>query len=559
MPQEQVEVRLDIPQRTLRYIFEEAHISELLTASLDMTVWQEQMTRLATIQEQGVTLRFAPNEMSIPPAQVEWVASHGGVDAVPVEFISAEVADQIARTATDNRVKVTPVPPSDTRYSTNRMYYQLEPVHRIEAMGLRYSECDYVIHNSPTEGLRLSELRRAMKEYRNFRTSNKYKTWLREGYRALRTAPVTALPPVEWTQARKDAFSRFFSSVRGKLAPEDNPFDLLTELPKGTLSSRRWGIEIEAVDIEGVNTPEHWDLKSDGSLRGLEVASLPPSGRTDHDDSCDALIGEPDCTCGECFMSCDCGYEEEQNEGSSYGNMTRTGEFVSPVLRSYHSRGLRYLSEQIENRRTNNSAGVHVHVEARDLTPTQAANVSLIYSALEPLFEQEYKRNTRTYCVEVGAPEITSRFESARKLKNNGQDVSRFSNNGRYWTVNMAALGAHGTIEFRAMGPRYNYEFLTKWAHFLREIVNIAKADIPQREWTSVTTFRDLVVLFSRYGKETPTPEWAVAAVSVEEVQGKLGSASHRLPNVVRTIRGDEVFDDYSQSGTRFLGDARVR
>lgn len=383
-------------------------------------------------------------------------------------------------------------------------------------------------------------------------------------------------------------FEEFLSKLKRSLKPEANPFTKLPMLPHKTLSSRTWGIEIEAVHIDGVLTPKHWQLKGDGSLRSLHQESMPsrsidpdytsppliaeqpapqldpndpePEQMFDHEEGCQIWEDEWDSECDcEYYMVSDA-YEAwlERNESRLDRRHTEVGEWNSPVLRSFHSRGLKYLTGELEPRRTNNSAGIHVHVNAADLTPAQATKLSVLYTALEPLFQSEYKRGqTRRYCEPVSTSELVNRFNQMKSAKQSGLGIRNMSFTSRYWSVNLASLQTHGTIEFRAMGPIYNYEHLVKWAYFVREMVNIAKADVPQSAWARVRTMEDLVVLFAKYGKETPTPAWAgpeeTDDVVAKIVEG-LGTENRRAPHAVPLLPGRSqlvvVNDDYSLSET---------
>jgi hypothetical protein len=264
-------------------------------------------------------------------------------------------------------------------------------------------------------------------------------------------------------------------------------------LPHGTRSSRPWGIEIEAVDIDGINTPAGWDLKGDGSLEGVYVGD----GEERHDPECSAFGDSSE-------------YDCDYYDNCSASGYTTTGEWTSPILTSFHSRGLQHLCVSLENRETNSSPGVHVHVSASDLTPTQAARVSLFYSLLEPLFETDYQRETRGYCESLTASSVIRNLRDARNYSRNtptrNQRPGAFYSGGRYVTVNLSALVSHGTIEFRAMGPVYDYEHLTRWAALCRELVNLGASSVTQREVLAVRDAEGLTALLAKYGSETPEP-----------------------------------------------------
>ena len=188
------------------------------------------------------------------------------------------------------------------------------------------------------------------------------------------------------------------------------------------------------------------------------------------------------------------------------------GEFVSPILKSYHSKGLEKLVRELAEQPQNDSAGIHVHVDAAGLTPKQIGGLVFGYEMIEPLIEASYYRETRSYCKPREPYETLEIIKQAKKAtytaRNGGHYIYEQHGDGdmylgdRYVSLNLVSLGVHGTLEFRAMGPLYKYEHLIRWAHFCREMVNLAAANVTQKEWRSIRSFADLTALFAKYGKE---------------------------------------------------------
>lgn len=536
-----------------REIFDRLGITEGLIQSLDIENWSRHLEALRNGYSAATfnVLRGSYEVSGFPEAQVSGTNIRLG-------SVTLDTARTIVHEASGGRIDLVE---SEERSAT----YRLKTVSAIEdaAFQAMYGTAPVYGEREPsgTVAIPVAGLREVMSYFREFRNSGNRRE-------AIRTAIKNNLkkslmsknpkgPATEWTPERAQKFGDYFDNIKKGLRPEDNPFSNIDMLPRGTLASRWWGIEPEAVDVEGVKTPKSWQRKSDGSLRGLQYESIPSwSGprpgtpeenvpRSDHDADCEGRNLEEGCTCGECYFPCSCGYEEEAQR---VGGNSITAEWNSPVLRSYHSKGLEYICEQIEYRDTNSTAGIHVHVDAADLTPDQVVQVGLIYTALEPLFKDEYKRTARNYCREIDLPELVNRFRQAGAVRTLGGivNVRQVFNGDRYFTVNTVSLSSHGTLEFRAMGPRYNYEFLVKWAHFLREIVNMARADIPQKVWRNAKTFKDLVKVMAKYGKETPTPSWATEEYDPSHIVGRLGTETRRAPNR-EAIRGvTTTFDDYA-------------
>ena len=551
-------VRVGYTPSMRRTVFDELGIGDALMESLDMEVWNEQRDRL-TNEVDAATVTVEEGSFRIP----DYPRVRVGTREIRQAELPLNSANEILSIASGGRVRL-------VEHESRPGFFAFRSSSLIEDYAFEAYSGSSVIagHNDIGDSytIPVTALRLTMQEYSNFRASTSRRAAIRDAIRrSLRESinpPVEGKKKVNWTTEQARKFSAYFENIKKGLVVTPNPFDDIDILPTGTLASRFWGIEIEAVDIDGVDTPKYWVLKGDGSLRGLQYSSFPsnsgadpsaviPEGGvvelTDHTDACAGRTIEEGCTCNECFFECDCGYDEQLR--NAVGSNSRTGEWNSPVLRSFHSRGLKHITDKIEYRRTNDSAGIHVHVNAADLTPQQVVQVGLIYSALEPLFEAEYKRGaTRSYCKSLDTAEFVSRFKTAAALKGtvDSDAVRRMARGAdRYFTVNTESLGHHGTIEFRAMGARYNYDLLVRWAHFLREIVNMAKANIPTKAWRNVKTFRDLIVVMSKYGKETPTPSWASDTYDDSAIVARLGEEDRRAPSREAREGISTVFDQY--------------
>ena len=283
-------------------------------------------------------------------------------------------------------------------------------------------------------------------------------------------------------------------------------FDKLRIANRGTKSSRRWGIEVETGAGGGIDAPRGWDRRDDGSLESAYGNKYVDPEDCDYSD---LHIGEIEVTRVDNGQTitienpdyqdpdyCDyCGDIEQDYDDDCV-------EFVSPILTSVHSRGLEAILTELEPRPITHTAGVHVHVEASDLTPPQVAQLLLAYDRLEPIIEASYQREERGYCKRRSTSEI---LEIVREYKRNPKGNPRDMRHGdRYVSVNLIALESHGTIEFRAMGPVYNYHTLSRWALFCREMVNLAASGVTAKDWAKVSDFAGIEAMFNKYGKEYP-------------------------------------------------------
>lgn len=303
-------------------------------------------------------------------------------------------------------------------------------------------------------------------------------------------------------------FAEYWNSLKDSRQPQrvaDVAIDLdaIPIAPAGTTSSRTWGIEIETTRAQLVNRgnlPSGWVDTYDGSL---------PDG--------DGCPDECDCSCGGCDDGdhCyDCGdychYDCDSNSGED-----ESREFVSPILRSFNSRGLLNICSDLGTRDNEDyQPGIHVHVGAEDLSVFDVTRLLVSYSAIERLIEPALYRTERNYCKPMGTDQLRwwlGKLREWRRLNPNTvptpimvlQDHS-YAARDRYVDVNLQSLTKHGTIEFRAMGARYDYDHLVRWAWIVRELVNVSKLGIDQREWTTCKTMADVIAILRKYGSELP-------------------------------------------------------
>lgn len=323
-------------------------------------------------------------------------------------------------------------------------------------------------------GMTLGDVQRLEFEIKNFASDkmNRYRSLLADMNAVDTSGPKQKLS----AEQRADRYAAFLKNRKLTKAVND---DILT-LPiapqgRNVEASRTWGIEIEHVDCAGIPTPNKWDSRYDGSLNAIY--------RDDYDDE-----------------------DDDGREGQAR-------EFVSPVLNKVHSSKMKTLLDALETRRTNSTPGIHVHVGAGDLTLQEQAKLVRNYAIIEPLISGMYARETREYCAEFRPGDImeavlstgrngTRYFEEKVRVKGKHERYARYLNSNRYVSLNLHAMERHGTVEFRAMGPVYNYEKLIRWARFCREFVNLATKDIPQKTWESLRSWDDLVKLIQNYGSE---------------------------------------------------------
>jgi hypothetical protein len=261
--------------------------------------------------------------------------------------------------------------------------------------------------------------------------------------------------------------------------------DNLPAAAHGTASSRKWGIEVESGGARGVTAPQGWRSVGDGSLN---------SSYSD-------------------YQSGDC------------------QEFVSPILHSFHSAGLEFLTDELSKRPQNNSAGLHVHVEANDLTAPQLGAIVFGYQIIEPIIKAAYSREVWQYCALRPNRSVLSLMKALSKSESIDYGT-------RYTTLNLCSLEEHGTIEFRAMGPVYEYEYLIRWASFCREMVNTAKNGAKAKDYQSVVDEASLRALFIKFGNETVN---SALSLMSDEIRSSLEYDNRNVSREMVTATNGEI------------------
>lgn len=346
------------------------------------------------------------------------------------------------------------------------------------------------------------------------------------------------------TEHRTKTKANFEAFVRNRETDEDQHILKLPFVPHGLASTRRWGIEVESGGARGVECPDNWDVKGDGSLRSaydgyVEVQDFEP-----FDEEVTERVHWENCSNANRHNPSTEVYDEDTEmyirvmrddyidprECEACGNVTRLvhrepqtirhsarggdcREFVSPILTSMHSKGLQELTEALSKNPQNDSAGVHVHVEASDLSKQQIATMVYGYDILEPILEASYRRNRRDFCERRDAEEV---LKAARASKGEGVTGNE---GGRYRTLNTHSLSNHGTLEFRAMGPVYEYEYLIRWAMLCRELVNAVGNGAQTKDFAKIKNWDDLTAFLAKFGKE-------YIRAAVYEMTGEVGEVA---------------------------------
>lgn len=132
------------------------------------------------------------------------------------------------------------------------------------------------------------------------------------------------------------------------------------------------------------------------------------------------------------------------------------------------------------------TCGLHVHVEATDLTAQQIANCYNRYLENEQEFDKlmpaSRRGNTSTYCQSLGREGRLTAQATVQETIAQRRD--------RYRKVNLCSYVKYGTIEFRHHGGSVNGSKITKWIELLLIFVEASK----ECEVEAASTFSEVPV-----------------------------------------------------------------
>jgi len=171
-------------------------------------------------------------------------------------------------------------------------------------------------------------------------------------------------------------------------------------------------------------------------------------------------------------------------------------ELVSPILSG--EAGLQEIEKicQVMNAmdiKVNKSCGLHIHVDARDLTKTQISKVFLQYAKYEKVFDalqpKSRRESNNSFCRSIREIAIDYRLGFSKDV------FATYNNriNTRYVKVNLEAYVRHSTIEFRQGAGTTNAEKITNQIVLLIGFVEKAiKSSV--KDISNEQSFADFVV-----------------------------------------------------------------
>jgi hypothetical protein len=158
-------------------------------------------------------------------------------------------------------------------------------------------------------------------------------------------------------------------------------------------------------------------------------------------------------------------------------------EVVSPILSG--DEGLRQLRAACDalkaaGAKVNKSTGMHVHVDARDLTVADLRNTCKDFLKYETLFDTlvPASRVANFYCrsnlaVKFGGDETAAfaTLDRCRTVTEIRTAVCGAADGDRYFKLNLQSLVRHGTVEFRQHGGTVEADKAEAWVRLVVGLV----------------------------------------------------------------------------------------
>jgi biotin operon repressor len=151
-------------------------------------------------------------------------------------------------------------------------------------------------------------------------------------------------------------------------------------------------------------------------------------------------------------------------------------ELVSPILKDLRGReNVRQVmtAAQAIGLQVNPRCGIHVHVDARDLSPQEVAAVAWRFAQFQQNINSNMPphRNANRYCEPVTRNQTSKLWALASSTTPSNSVADAMSYN-RYHTINLQRHADLGTIEFRQLEATHDANRVTAWIAFCVNFVN---------------------------------------------------------------------------------------
>lgn len=223
----------------------------------------------------------------------------------------------------------------------------------------------------------------------------------------------------------------------------------------------------------------------------------------------------------------------------SDGSVSLGWELVSPILSGIEgvNEVKTVVAALVEAGATvDKSCGLHVHVDANDLTAHSIVNVVKRYSAHETMIDKVVPSHRRNNTYAGTTTQVARTVETYLNQYPRSTPAAVCERvNGRYYKLNLAAYLQHGTVEFRQHSGSIDGTKIANWIQFCVVFVQ-----------DSIVTVRHTV--------PTPPPAPVQVPVQVQTTQSPVTMAVVRAQRVnaieIKYIRLLELFLAYGSYGT---------
>lgn len=191
-------------------------------------------------------------------------------------------------------------------------------------------------------------------------------------------------------------------------------------------------------------------------------------------------------------------------DGSLRGDYNGEYVLITPESREMAKSAVEELYAKLATKGTDISetirAGVHIHINVKDMTIDQLLNYTALYYVLEECLVEWCGPNRigNHFCLRVSdAEQVLEQFAHFYKSK----DIFTFDTDGiRYSSLNFAATFKYGSVEFRALETPSRSDRIIQWidvlTHLKDKAISISEAESIIEEFSGVgatTWARDIL------------------------------------------------------------------
>ncbi len=174
-------------------------------------------------------------------------------------------------------------------------------------------------------------------------------------------------------------------------------------------------------------------------------------------------------------------YYKIVHDGSLIGD--NSCEIVSPILKGKEGKNsLKAVCNALVEigAKINKSCGLHVHLDAKNMTIEHWRNLIINYARLEGIIDgfmaKSRRGNNNCYCRSVA---LMPRLEATILHCNSVEDIVRYFST-RYMKINVEAYSRHKTVEFRQHQGSIEFAKIEKWLSFLQKLLAYSKNETVQ-------------------------------------------------------------------------------